>query len=267
MVLEARLYMQICEWITDAVCSSSPKARNYLTVFWCLIICVPLALPESDYGNYCQDPTSVGVQYVLSWIFRNFGGSCYIYKRWFHIYLVFYVWSFHGLRPLVNIASKHLPKSPTWAALSLSASMTMGMAMALWHYPNYALEDGSGLAFLPLEVGVDIIQPMLFALGMTYLPFNMAWWGNTTLGCYTFHFYFKDHFTSLFEHISYGLGGDPTGLVLFIVILGICLAFTSVCGPIGHYILLSPTLVYQRLMRLQNARKRARELDVTSEKK
>merc|ERR1712023_507375 len=124
MVLQARLYLQICEWLTNLVpgpASIYKGNKLYATIFWCVIICIPIFLPEADYVNVCDGTNPVGVMYVFAWVFRDFGGSCYIYKRWFHIYLVFYVWSFYWLRPLVDLGSKRLPRGPTWAAVSLSA--------------------------------------------------------------------------------------------------------------------------------------------------
>jgi len=103
-------------------------------------------------------------------------------------------------------------------------------------------------------------QPMLFALGMTYLPLNMAWWGNTTLGCYVFHFYFRDTFTTMFLHMGRAFNFDATGLLLPLCIIGICGAFTTICGPFGHYLLLSPTLVYARFKKNQKVRNAASPL-------
>merc|ERR1711862_286684 len=112
--------------------------------------------------------------------------------------------------------------------------------MAMFHYPNASLESGQLTAWAPLEVGVDIIQPALFAFAMAYFPFDLAWWGNTTLGCYCFHFYFKDTMNVVFSSVTDQLAWDPTGLVTYIVIIGTCLFYTTFFGPLGHYLLLSP---------------------------
>merc|ERR1712100_107846 len=121
----------------------------------------------------------MGSQYVMSWIFRNFGFDCPVYVRWFQIYVCFYVAAFHYLRPAVALLKDRLPNGPTWAAAALGASMSLGVGMAMWHYPNYALENGEGLKWVWWEVFVDILQPSLFTLGMTYVPFNML--GGETL--------------------------------------------------------------------------------------
>lgn len=190
----------------------------------------------------------------MSWIFRNFGDYCPVYVRWFHIYAVFYVLAFHYLRPIVAAVSKKLPSGAVWATASLGASMTIGVLMAMYHYPNYSIEDGSGMQWVWLEVLVDVIQPSLFALGMTHFPFNLSWWGNTTLGCYCFHFYFRDQMTTVILSLSHALRAEPTGIVTPVLILLLCLTYTTICGPIGHYILLSPTLLYSYIMKKRRAR-------------
>ncbi len=58
----------------------------------------------------------------------------------------------------------------------------IGIIMAMFHYPNVSLETGKLTAWAPLEVAVDMMQPSLFAFAMAYFPFDLSWWGNTTLG-------------------------------------------------------------------------------------
>merc|ERR1712125_175132 len=85
---------------------------------------------------------------------------------------------------------------------------------------------------------------------MAYVPLNMSWWGNTTLGCYCFHFYFRDQFTRIFLSAIPLFAWDVTGLLLPMVIVSICLLYTTIAGPIGHYFLLSPTLLYVRVVKM-----------------
>lgn len=119
----------------------------------------------------------------------------------------------------------------------------IGVLMSLFHYPNNVLETGSGIQWVWLELGVDFLQPALLVLGMTYVPLNLKWWGNTTLGCYAFHFYFKDQMCVVIQAVGRSLVWDPTGLLLFVTIIGMCLMFTSILGPMAHYFLISPILV------------------------
>jgi hypothetical protein len=128
--------------------------------------------------------------------------------------------------------------------------MTIGVLMAMFHYPNNVLENGTGLKWAWLELGVDFIQPMLFVLGMTWLPLNLAWWGNTTLGCYAFHFYFKDSMGAFMMSVAANMGWDGSGLLLFIIALVVCLAFTTILGPIGHAFLVSPHVLPGKIKRL-----------------
>lgn len=261
MVLTARVYMQICEvlhvpgWVQGLImtipCFVSASSDTRASAF---DVCVPAAainpVDASDWASNYKI-----TKYVFAFVFRDFGatdGGCPMFLGWVQWYLAFYVWCFHYLRAFVGTATTHLPKGPVWAAAATGASMTLGVTMALFHYPNQVLESGTGLQWAWLEVGVDIIQPTLFALGMAYLPINMAWWGNTTLGCYVFHFYFRDRVSWLFQQISTVLdkNTDPTGLLLFFAIVGLCLIFTSVLGPLGHYLLLSPSFLYARLAKV-----------------
>jgi len=255
MVLQVRIYMQICEklripgWVQGLVATA--------------ICLLPSGIfEEGEYafdiceGNDGQSSVPTYVMYTFSWLFRNWGDGCAIYYCWIQWYFAFYVWCFHYLRPIASRLQPRLPKGRTWAAASLGASMTIGILMAMLHYPNNVLENGTGLQWAALEIGADILQPVLFVLGMTHLPLNLAWWGNTTLGCYVFHFYFRDQFSQFIVDIAPSFQWDGTGLLLLAVILGLCLLITSVLGPLGHYFLLSPSLLYAR-MRRRGARTRA----------
>jgi len=254
MVLEARLYLAIMEKLRCPAWLQS------------LIIVIPCVLPSSVYGeggtalDFCKSGDQpVAVLYLLSWVFRNWGTSCPIFLLWVHMYTAFYVWCFHYIRPVVGFVTRRAPKGAHWAALSLGCSMLIGILMAEFHYPNKVLETGQDRQWAWLEIGADILQPSLFALGMTYVPFNLAWWGNTTLGCYTFQFYFKDSMASLFQVLADSLGWDPTGLLPFFAIVLVCLCFTTVVGPIGHYFLLSPQLLMAFISRML-ARRRQRSV-------
>jgi hypothetical protein len=241
MVLEARIFLQICEIL---------RMPGWLQG---IIISIPCFLPSSVFGgdtaaknafDICENAdTQQYVQYTFSWIFRNFGPAgtttgttaCPMYQGWIQWYTACYVWCFHYLRSLSRIAGPHLPKGPVWSAAALGASMTIGVLMAMFHYPNNVLENGTGLEYAPLELGVDFFQPVLFVLGMTYLPLDLSWWGNTTLGAYAFHFYFKDGVSTWFLGIAPAMSWDPTGLLLFFICLAVCLTFTSILGPLGHW--------------------------------
>jgi len=248
-------------------------ARAFLAIFerlqapgWLqgIVATIPCLLPDASFEgptarpftfDVCKNDTAPPyVMWTFSWFFRNFGSGCPMYMRWVSWYLAFYVWCFHYLRPAVSILSKRLPKGRTWAAASLSASMMIGVMMAMFHYPNNVLEKGTGMKWVWLELSADIIQPSLFVLGMTYFPFDLTWWGNTTLGAYVFHFYFRDHVAKWTWGICDYLTWDQTGIVVILVIFLMCLFFTTFLGPLGHYILLSPALLYARIHRILSRR-------------
>jgi len=142
------------------------------------------------------------------------------------------------------------PKGPIGASLAFVASMSIGMAMGMFHYPNTVLENGTGVQWIWLEMGANVLQPTLFIMAMMHLRVDMSWWGNTTLGCYVFHFYFKSHATMLIEQTCAWLAGlGLAGLPQFFFVLGGCAAFTTFGGPLGHYALLSPYLLWVRASR------------------
>lgn len=231
MAFSARLFLQVGEW---TVGNSSIGAA-----IQSVVIAGFVAIPN-NYAEFCAaSSTPEALKFVLTLIFRSGSakGTCPIFYRWFSIYVMCYVWSYHYIRPAVNLATKHLPSGPTWAAVALSASMVLGVAAAAIHYPFLAVDAGTGMVWLPYEVLVGFIQPTLFALAMTQFPFDMAWWGNTSLGCYVFHFYIRHRVTYLIWAIIPVFAFDPTGLLLFIAILSVCILIQSTVGPAGHYCL------------------------------
>merc|ERR1711970_228896 len=249
MVLKSRVYMQILEWL---------RAPGWLTS---AIVIIPCLLPGSMYtdGEYLWDVCAEGsttpmwIQYIMAWIFRDFGNNCPVYQCFEQWYITFYVWSFHGLRPAVAYLSKSrfMPTGAIWGAVALGLSAFIGIMMAAFHYPNTSMESGQLTAYAPLEFGMNFLQPALFIYAMAYFPFDLAWWGNTTLGCYCFHFYFKDQMNVAITHLTGQLGWDPTGLLTYFVIVAICGFYASVLGPFGHYFLLSPVLLVRRLKKLR----------------
>jgi hypothetical protein len=233
------------------------RSPGWLAIILCAIPC--FVLTGGAYGDVCPEGAApVWVQYIMSWVFRNFGNNCPVYQCWEHWYTTFYVFSFHCLRPGLNYfsKSKYMLKGATWGAIALSLSNFIGIMMAEYHYPNTSLETGTLTAYAPLEIGMDFLQPALFIYAMAYFPFDLAWWGNTTLGCYCFHFYFKGQMSIVLASLVAELGWEPTGLLTYFVIIAICGTFCTVLGPLGHYILLSPILISQRIKKMRQNRGR-----------
>lgn len=245
MVLQARVFLQLMEKL---------RAPSWLQA---LLVLTPCCIPNSAFSgelqllNVCGTPAArTYLNYIFFWIFRDSDNGCFVYIRWIQWYMSFYVLSFLYLRPLVEVASKRMPSNRTFGAIAFSSSMMIGLIMAMFHYPNEVLETGSGLEWAWLELTVDIVQPALVVIGMSYVSFDMAWWGNTTLGCYVFHFYFRDQMGLWFMSICDILAWDASGLLPFFCIIGCCMLFGTICGPLGHYLLLGvaygPALVYAR---------------------
>jgi hypothetical protein len=121
--------------------------------------------------------------------------------------------------------------------------MTLGLTMALYHYPNTTLELGTQNAWAFVELLVAVLQPVLFAAGTAYWSVDAAWWGNTTLGCYLIHFYLRDRFTELIAWLGSALAWEPTGMLLPLMVISVCFGFTSTFGPLGHSVLIAPQLL------------------------
>merc|ERR1711981_1004475 len=88
MVFKARVYMQIMEWL---------RAPGWLASAVAIIPCLlPVSVYNATLLDVCAEGTApVWIQYVMAWIFRDFGNSCPVYQYlpagcW---YIAFYVWS------------------------------------------------------------------------------------------------------------------------------------------------------------------------------
>jgi len=241
MTFATRLYLQVGEffgdWLAARMQWTDRKAWLWNGIIQSVVIVLPLLVPNGG-ADLCKHSNSDALSAFLTLIFRYDGaGHCPIFLRWFTIYMMCYVWSFHFIRPAVDAARKHLPSGPTWAALALSASMVLGVAAAMIHYPFESVDAGVHMEWLPYEVAVGFIQPMLFALAMTQFPYDLAFWGNTSLGCYVFHFYIRHRMTTLIWSMVPFFAFDKTGILIFAAILIVCIIVQSTLGPIGHYFL------------------------------
>jgi len=244
MVLQARVFMQLGEWM---------RLPGWLQVFVfacpCLIPSSTLKMHEHIYDICADKSISSSTLYMASWLFRNWGSSCPAFERWMQAYGACYVWAFHYLRPFVDFVKAKTPahmKTPTFGAIAFSTSMLLGVLMAMFHYPNNFLENGTGVRWAWLEIGVDFVQPALLTVGMCYLPWNMSWWGQTALGSYVFHYYFSDQIGLWTWQICSALAWDVTGLLTYAAVLTTCFLFATIIGPLGHYFLISPVFLYER---------------------
>eukprot|EP00931_Biecheleriopsis_adriatica_P036942 TRINITY_DN2120_c0_g3_i1.p1 TRINITY_DN2120_c0_g3~~TRINITY_DN2120_c0_g3_i1.p1 ORF type:complete len:1142 (+),score=165.38 TRINITY_DN2120_c0_g3_i1:59-3484(+) len=232
MVLQAKIFVRLC----DKACV--PPWLQIVVAAWASWL-GPLFS-----GDFCKDtdlPTAAKLP--LIWIFDG----CNIWIRWVEWYATFYVICFHYLRPTVTWVTQRTPKGTTWAAAATGTSMTLGVVMALFHYPNTMLETGEDNSLWLFEFLVTIVQPSLFVLGTSCWTWNASWWGNTTLGCYMIHFCFRDRFTELFHYLARVLVWDFTGLLLPAAMIFVCCAFMTTIGPLGHYVLISPQLFLSQI--------------------
>lgn len=219
--------------------------------------------PTSWYDPCARDLPK-WVKWVCCWVFPYADGpsppfqpiiKCPIMYDWIQWYVFFYVVAFYysrsGTKILTGMISRLGCNSASWAVAAFGVSSLAGAAQAAFHYPNVVLESGVGSPgfhwwYIPLEFGVSMCQPLLVALAMAWFPFNMSWWGNTTLGTYALHFYFFQfmltHSQKLLRWMS-----PVQGLPQLVVLLAMPIAFASTIGPLFHYFLLSPSFLGRRL--------------------
>jgi hypothetical protein len=198
--------------------------------------------------------------WLLCWVFGTEGGpmSCPIVMRWVQWYALFYLVAFHYGRKFAAFAKGRLPHSRGWGWVALAGSLFIGIAMASFHYPNTVLETGEGLQNAPLEFAIDMMQPLLLALAMVHCPFNLRWWGNTTLGTYCFHFYFLDTMAGWAQVNLPAIGRvDPSGVLCVVYVIGTAVVFTTFLGPLGHYVLISPTILGGKVLLWRRRRREA----------
>jgi hypothetical protein len=266
MVLQSRVLLQIFEKLNipgwgQLIIVSSTEWLFYI-VRWIAGMFNHDISPVYQFLNVCSAETAEGeklfpvwIRYIGAWIFGS-GRSdgCAMYWRWVWWYVIFYVFCFHYLRPIVektkNILASLKMTGPVWGMAATATSMIIGMWMALYYYPNPALETGevTSLPGATLVLLVAFLQPALFSLGTAYWSIDAAWWGTTTLGCYLVHFYIRDQVSSLFMAAGKWLSWDATGVLLPIFILIVCAGFTTTIGPLGHRILIAPQMIYSRKM-------------------
>jgi amino acid adenylation domain-containing protein len=208
--------------------------------------------------DLCSTNTPTWFKWTNAWIWGlrsteigQAGDTCPIYWGWFQIYVFYYVGAYFYCRPCMVLIKKALARvnGPYWAIGAGAASVVLGATMAAFHYPNISTEYGvhdSRFRWwdLPLEIGADAVQPVLLALAMAWCPLNMAWWGNSTLGTYVFHFYIRTQmYTNWMPAIMRQMETIPGGVVQLFVVLAIPFVFVTFIGPIGHYLLLTPGFI------------------------
>jgi len=208
--------------------------------------------------DLCSTSTPSWFKWTNAWIWGlrsttigDAGDTCPIYWGWFQVYVFYYVAAYYYSRPCMELIKNALARvnGQYWAIGAGAGSILLGSTMAAFHYPNISTEYGvHDPRFkwwdFPLEVGADAVQPILLALAMAWLPVDMSWWGNSTLGTYIFHFYIRTQMHSnwiptILRHME----GIPGGVVQLLVVLALPFIFVTFIGPIGHYLLLTPGFI------------------------
>lgn len=200
----------------------------------------------------CVPSVSRKLQWLLGWlmapyqVYNDHDGGCAIYWSWLQYYLVIYLASFHYIRPCLKwfrrVASACCD-GPSWSIVALFGYVAVSGVLTAFHYPDIALNyDSTDPEFhwywLPVEVVANVAQAILLPLAMVWLPYDLRWWGGTTLGTYVFHFYWRDDHWVWLARILAQLPFH--GVVQLATLLGVAVAYVSVLGPIGHRILLWP---------------------------
>merc|ERR1712045_639468 len=81
---------------------------------------------------------------------------------------------------------------------------------------------------------------------MVSLPLDLSWWGRTTLGAFVLHFYFNDAAATMVMSICDRLRWDSSGLVVVAALVLLLFVYTTILGPLAHFVLLSPPLLCRR---------------------
>lgn len=210
------------------------------------IYSVPLLSPQSwPQLDFCSDHQAAPscVLYVLNWLFDGYVNSCPIFPTSEQIYGVLYIICFHYLRPTAKVVYEGVPdgmRTPTWGAISVSTSMMIGLLMGLFHSSDGFILRGTWNKWACLELGTVVLQPLLIAIGMASLTFDMSWWGGTSLGSYVFSYFFTGQIGVWMCHLCDWLAWDPTGLLQFAAVAASAFLFQSTVGPAGNYLLLLP---------------------------
>eukprot|EP00747_Dinoflagellata_sp_TGD_P096424 gnl/TRDRNA2_/TRDRNA2_166838_c0_seq1.p1 gnl/TRDRNA2_/TRDRNA2_166838_c0~~gnl/TRDRNA2_/TRDRNA2_166838_c0_seq1.p1 ORF type:complete len:297 (+),score=32.76 gnl/TRDRNA2_/TRDRNA2_166838_c0_seq1:65-955(+) len=167
---------------------------------------------------------------------------CSMVNPWECWYIFLYVAAFHFSRPMLSRIAPLLPRGPQWGTAAVCASMLLGVFTCLVHYPMQALDSAGWMRCGPIEFGVSVVQPVLFALGMVYLPVDLSYWGNGTLVVYIFHFYFtaggSANIRNLLDPAVHIFAWDPTGLLTAAAIVSTIFVVQTVLVTIGKFLVL-----------------------------
>ncbi|CAK0800362.1 unnamed protein product [Prorocentrum cordatum] len=223
MILQSRVMLRI---------GGKLGAPGWLqTAFWFGVVGV---CPVEQAGDPCEhEELWMPLRWTLMWVFGAGGedcGQCPIYTHWIMWFSAFYVASFHYLRRFMAVVGRRLPKGPVWSVVALGCSFCIGLTVAAFHYPwsHYRRNP----LWAACEVITTTLQPMLLALGMTFVPVDMSMCGTRAIGCYIIHFFFSDRCTVAIVGAVTALAWDRTGLLILLAIVAYSLVWLLLIGPL-----------------------------------
>jgi len=256
--LEMILFARLAIWIAQLL-----RIPGWLQVLGHLAL---VMFGPNSGGDFCATSAPEWFRWLSAWVFGlrsaeigKAAENCPIYWDWLWWYVVWYVAAFHFVQPCKAFVTRLISgrfNGPCWAVVACGASVMTGASMAAFHGFTIILEDGKGFKWqlLPLEIIANIAQPVLLFLAMHWLPFDLSYWGNGTLGTYIFHFYVWEKMGGTWLPNTLKALQPAGGLVQVIVLLAIPFAISSVLAPVGTAVLTAPNTMYRLCRRLYSKR-------------
>lgn len=260
-----RWYLFLVLWVHICIALSQ---RLGIPGWLQVIVHSTLALHKHQDNGRWFDPCQRDIPNWLKWILSlilpwgtayststEVVAQCPIMHDWLQFYVLLCVVFFYYSRPCMKMVTGTISRlgmnTTVWAVVAGCLSLVIGATNAAFNYPSHLFEPAEGSKFtllgigaIILELGVTISQPTLFALAMTRCPFDLSWWGGTTLGTYIFHFYFGDLCRRI---IGFGLKllqpVQGLGFPQLLFLLSCPIAFMTTLGPLFHNLLLSPRVI------------------------
>lgn len=243
VVLSAQLWLALCK---------KARAPAWVQVF--IPAAILVVFPRGPIQSWCpaQEDGAVLSLSILDafwlWIFGLWGGCAYL-SLWMKIYALLYVACFHYSRPVLAYIQPKLPQGPVWATAAFAASSILGIVWAMCVYPNqylppgltYQLDGYEGLnQMLLIELGVNLIQPLLLIWGMSYVPLDLGFWGSRSNASYVFHVNIAFNlWRGLLTKVVDMLAWDHTGMLSLASIFGLCFLLQTISAVVGHPLLMS----------------------------
>mmetsp|Transcript_23209 Transcript_23209/g.39637 ORF Transcript_23209/g.39637 Transcript_23209/m.39637 type:complete len:1069 (-) Transcript_23209:214-3420(-) len=209
--------------------------------------------------NPCAYGLPLWLEWLCCWIvpFSSLGSGncelldCYV-QKFVPIYTVSFFYSRRVKEVITRIISRLGCNTAAWAVVAGGVSILLGVVWTLVNFyeglqctafPFKGILHELFLGNIQMD-SYSLVQPALFALAMTWLPFDMSWWGNAALSTYVLHYYFSQYLQRDGLHIVLKWAHDKPGLFQLLVLLALPIAFMTIVGPIFQYYLVIPSLKF-----------------------